>query len=174
MEDSNSGGDVHLWQELLNDTFQVEDEFNSQASEGINEALMYRMAAETADIGTWNFEASTMKIVICRIMSRVLGLPSKRHQKLVFEWKRHVHHDDFPAVREALRISISSKKPFSVEHRICRVDGRFIWLLTRGRFIQDGNGKSLRVIGACLDVTWLALASNAITNSQRLVRTAYS
>jgi diguanylate cyclase (GGDEF)-like protein/PAS domain S-box-containing protein len=130
------------------------------------EAVIYRTAAETAGIGTWNLDPATQVVVICRVMSRILGLPPKQHQRLASEWEQDIHPDDLPAVRKALNVSITSKQPFSIEHRVRRIDGRVIWLLSRGRFVENGNGTQPGVIGACLDVTDRKIAEEAARASE--------
>lgn len=131
-----------------------------------NEGLFYRIAAETADIGSWSMDPATQTVVICRIMSRILGLPAKRHQRPASEWEQDVYPDDLPAVREAFRIAITSKQPFNIEHRIRRKDGRVIWMLTRGRFVENKKGTHPRIIGACLDITGKKIAEEAARASE--------
>ena len=117
------------------------------------EAVFYRMVAQTAGIGTWSMDPATQTVVICRTMSRILGLPEKRHQRAASEWERDIHPDDLPGLKQALHDSIASKLPLNIEHRVRRPDGRIVWLLTRGRFIENLHGTPSSLVGACLDIT---------------------
>ncbi|WP_175424664.1 sensor domain-containing protein [Pseudoduganella umbonata] len=111
------------------------------------------MAAESAGIGTWTIDPVARTIVLCRTMSAMLGLPPAVHLQPTGEWEQGIHPDDLAAVRKALGGSIASKQSFSLEHRMRRRDDRVIWLLTRGRVVDAGNGTRQRLVGACVDVT---------------------
>jgi diguanylate cyclase (GGDEF)-like protein/PAS domain S-box-containing protein len=129
-------------------------------------ALLYRAAAEGAGIGTWNMDPVTQTVELCRVMSEMLGLPPKPHLRPASEWEGLIHPDDLPAVKQALSNTITSERPFSLEHRMRVLDGRVIWLLTRGRLLQARDTTQRWIIGACLDVTAKKMAEEAARASE--------
>lgn len=168
MADSGFHGGINVQQNFYTDPL-LDENGNIVGRDDLDdpkEFLFYRMAVETAGIGTWSMDPATQTVTICRIMSRILGLPAKRHQRLASEWENDIYPDDLPALREALHVSILSKQPFNIEHRVRRIDGRVIWLLTRGRFVENRNGTPPWLIGACLDVTDRKIAEEAARASE--------
>jgi diguanylate cyclase (GGDEF)-like protein/PAS domain S-box-containing protein len=168
MTEFRSHGGVHLRQVGSSDlsSEEIDDLIDWEEFDDNKQDLVYRMAAEGAGIGTWNMDPATQTIVLCRIMSRMLGLPPKRHLRPASEWEQNIYPDDLPAVKAALSGSIASKQPFSLEHRMRLFDGRVIWLLTRGRLVEARNGTLQRLIGACLDVTDRKKAEEAARASE--------
>lgn len=159
---------AHVGQ-LSNRNLSIDQEANLigwEDSGDANAALIYRLAAESAGIGTWNMDLATQTVVLCRTMSTMLGLPPRRHRRAASEWARLIDPDDLPIVKDALSGSIVSKQPFSLEHRMRLPDGRVIWLLTRGRLVEARNGTERRLIGACLDVTDRKMAEEAARASE--------
>ena len=72
-------------------------------------------------------------------------------------WEARLHPDDLESVREHVRQSNSGEiDHFSFEYRERRVDGRWIWILARGRSVEwDENGRPTRLIGTDIDITKL-------------------
>ena len=67
-------------------------------------------------------------------------------------WKKRVHPDDWPAVKEAIRNAHRTGDVAS-EYRVLHDDGTAHWLQARGRMFFDPEGVPVRMVGFMQDVT---------------------
>ena len=75
--------------------------------------------------------------------------------KTMDSWSSHVHPDDAAACRASLQRYLDGEdSEYDSVYRVRHKDGRWIWVLDRGRVIQrDFEGIPLRVTGALTDIT---------------------
>jgi PAS domain S-box-containing protein len=91
-------------------------------------------------------------------------------------WEDHVHPDDRAGAIASVGEAIRERAQFwSMEYRYLRADSSFAYVIDRGYFIYDENGRALHMIGAMVDVTdRVKLAQSqmqaAIEERQRLAR----
>lgn len=65
-----------------------------------------------------------------------------------------IHPDDLSRTEaEVSRHADSTQDVFVQEYRICRADGRWVWLEDRTRFDRDAHGHVVRITGVLMDVT---------------------
>jgi PAS domain S-box-containing protein len=69
------------------------------------------------------------------------------------DWEERIHPADREAFQAARRRAVSDQDHFSVEYRVRREDGHFIWLLDRGGLLPGDEETGSSVIGVILDVT---------------------
>src|SRR5690606_8177582 len=69
-----------------------------------------------------------------------------------------IHPEDRDRVRAAIEDAYARGGEFSFEERIVRPDGEVRYLRSRGRAIRDDSGQTVRLMGACLDITDLRQA----------------
>ncbi|TGV73946.1 PAS domain S-box protein, partial [Mesorhizobium sp. M00.F.Ca.ET.158.01.1.1] len=70
-------------------------------------------------------------------------------------WLTMIHPDDRATVAEADRDHLDGQTEFfEAEFRMRHKDGRWIWILDRGKAIErDANGQLIRAIGSLTDIT---------------------
>jgi diguanylate cyclase (GGDEF)-like protein/PAS domain S-box-containing protein len=68
-------------------------------------------------------------------------------------WMQGVHSDDLKRVGEVITRARESRKPFEMEFRMRRHDGRFHWMLNVGRPFNDLDGAFAGFLGSCYDIT---------------------
>ncbi len=82
----------------------------------------------------------------------ILGAPADRLAPTGLDWEERIH----PVDREVFRASrrgASVSGPYSVEYRVRREDGRYIWLLDRGGRLPGEAGSGSVIAGVMLDMT---------------------
>ena len=111
-----------------------------------------RLAVEAADFGTWDLDLVTGRAIRSLRHDQIFG-----YQELQPEWSveialRHIFPEDRQRVREA-HTPADGKAEMYVEARVQRLDGSSGWVMSGGRFHHDDQGRPVRIIGVCADIT---------------------
>jgi PAS domain S-box-containing protein len=78
-----------------------------------------------------------------------------------------VHPDDLPRVIAAFTESVTTGKPYSIEHRCRRVDGVYRWFQVRALPVRDEAGEITGWYVVLTDIDDLKRAENALRVSER-------
>ncbi len=116
----------------------------------------YRLALESANLGTWEFVPDTGEIRLDERSAQISGVPSP-HLTLAQALER-LHPDDRArAGREvALAAEPSGGGMLDVEYRVVWPDGTVRWVAAKGRSVVEGEGAArriVRVLGTMADIT---------------------
>src|ERR1700722_1058588 len=115
----------------------------------------YRLALETASIGTWSFDPVSLEVIVSAEVRRVYRLPEHLHLDLKTMEDR-MHPEDAHLVREARAEAFrpSNNGDYRVEHRILTYAGNEVkWIRERGKVFFDAEGKPEKLFGSFLDIT---------------------
>jgi signal transduction histidine kinase/ActR/RegA family two-component response regulator len=64
-----------------------------------------------------------------------------------------VHPDDWPEVERRVARTLETGEDHHIEYRIAPAGGKVKWVEGRGKLYRDPNGRPLRMLGVCADVT---------------------
>jgi two-component system sensor kinase FixL len=110
------------------------------------------LAADSADLGLWEWDLSKDDIWVTPTRRAQLGFPVSG--KITFEdLISRFHADDRDKVRQALRDAIENGKDYEAESRRVLADGSMRWVAARGRVYADKHGKPVRLLGISIDIT---------------------
>ena len=106
---------------------------------------------------TWTWEVPTNTVVYSHEWRNVLQRPDDGSvQTSLDDWWPQVHEDDVRPFLEAARNIVEGvTEEYQTLFRVQRDDGKWAWLLSRGRVVEKKNGHPLRVCGALMDITFL-------------------
>jgi signal transduction histidine kinase len=110
------------------------------------------LAADSADLGMWEWDLTKDEIWVTPIRRAQLGLPVSGRitfEDLLSRW----HADDRDKVWKAVKEAIAERKDYNAEYRIVLADGSVRWCRSRGRLQVDEHGKPTRLLGVSLDIT---------------------
>jgi PAS domain S-box-containing protein len=112
------------------------------------------LAIEAAHQGVWDKNLLTGEVVTDGHWPHLLGYSPADP---IPAWKDEVHPDDRRRVQSIIRDNIEGRIPYAeVEYRMKRKDGRYTWMLTRGKVVSwDETGRPLRILGIDQDITAL-------------------
>lgn len=79
-----------------------------------------------------------------------------------------IHPDDRRGAHHVIERALRTGRPYTVTHRVVRPDGSIRVVEGHGRVEMDDQGRPLRVVGTCQDVTSLAHVREAALSASRL------
>lgn len=120
------------------------------------EGLILSMAIKAAEMGVWQYDAATEKVIWDERLREIIGRIGSRRKPAAADFFAMIHDGDRERVRAALDDTIANGAPFDEEFRFIRADGKQAWLDGRGERIVEG-GKTW-VIGINSDITDRKLA----------------
>jgi PAS domain S-box-containing protein len=85
----------------------------------------------------------------------------------------HVHPADREALQRANVEAIEHGVPVDIEHRVERPDGRLCWVRARANVERDIAGRPDRMVGTVQDVTDSRAASDALSESAKMLRAVF-
>lgn len=62
------------------------------------------------------------------------------------------HPEDWKKASAAWEHSLRTGEPYEVEHRLCRHDGQYRWMMSRAVPVRDSNGEIVRWFGTAVDI----------------------
>src|SRR6266568_5352796 len=110
------------------------------------------LAADSADLGLWEWDLSKDEIWVTPKRRAQLGFPVSgkiTFEDLISRW----HPDDRDKVRKALRDAIENGKDYDAEFRRVLADGSVRWVAARGRVQVNKLGNPIRLLGVSMDIT---------------------
>ncbi|MDR3390529.1 MAG: CHASE domain-containing protein [Sulfuriferula sp.] len=81
-------------------------------------------------------------------------------------WASHIHPDDKEQVVMGQNLLLETGT-HQYEYRFLHKDGHWVWILDRVNLVRDGNGKTVQLVGAWLDITPRKQAERALENLNR-------
>ncbi|MDE2082810.1 MAG: PAS domain-containing protein [Burkholderiales bacterium] len=121
------------------------------------EALEQRwgLALQSAGFGIWDLDPQRQRVLFSPQWKALLGYePSNRSDSTAL-WRDRVHPDDLAGMVAAQTAHLQgSADGYEVEFRLRSADGRWRWVLSRGRVVQrDAQGRALRMVGTLTDLS---------------------
>ena len=164
----NLDGDVIGASKVLRD---ITKQYNSEVEKNqIAERL--RLATQSAQIGVWDWDLETNKLVSDEGMYKLYGIASEDFNSVYDGWMSIIHEVDRQRVADELQLAVSNKKDYNTEFRIVWNDSSIHYIKARGTVSRDNDGNAIRMIGVNWDITeqkekeqHLKLLESVITNT---------
>lgn len=108
-----------------------------------------RLAIEAAEIGTFDLDMVTEKMVTSDRFNAIFGFDAPVSRKKL---ANAIHTEDRAIRAQAHEDALKSGKLF-YEARVIYPDESVHWIRTQAKIYQDNNGKPVRMLGTMLDIT---------------------
>lgn len=107
---------------------------------------------DTTD-GLWEWNLRTRRVCWSDQLLDTLGLPPGSPSPSFAGVVATVHPEDRRPFCQAIRSHFREGRPYRIEFRARRADGRYVWLLALGRAELDARGRPIRLMGSIRDIT---------------------
>jgi signal transduction histidine kinase len=114
-----------------------------------------QLALRASELSIWDWTLERNRVYLDATWATMLGHePQARHYSIE-ELSALVHPDDLHRARKAQIACLKGDtEEYSVEHRVRAADGRWVWIMSRGRVAdRDARGMATRMIGTNLNIT---------------------
>jgi PAS domain S-box-containing protein len=119
-------------------------------------------AQAIANIGSWEWDILTNKVVWTDELYRIFGLQPQQTE-LNYERVQQLHHpDDSKQLAKAVERAMETKEPYQLYLRLQRENGEERIVHARGEVVTDEQGRVIRLLGTTQDVTALKATETAL------------
>jgi len=132
--------------------------------------IQLQEAQRIANLGSWTWDIANNRIVWSDQLFAIYGVAPANFNGTVEQFLDFVHPEDRNKVEASIRNALERGHEFSHEERIRRPDGSVRHLDSVGEVMRDANGKAVRMLGICLDVTERREAESALRESEESYR----
>jgi PAS domain S-box-containing protein len=118
-----------------------------------NSEERYSLAQKAANIGSWDWNIVTGKLVWSERIEPMFGFAPGRFAGTYEAFFQSVHPDDRQAITASVNACMEQGKDYQIEHRIVWPDGTVRWVSETGNAVRDTEGKAIRMLGVVQDIT---------------------
>jgi two-component system, cell cycle sensor histidine kinase and response regulator CckA len=135
-----------------------------------NDALLeseqkFRSTADSAPVGIWTETPEEKRDYF---NSRWLQYTGRTFEEEAGTgWMEGIHPDDALRARQQMVQVKRERRPYSVEYRLRRADGRYGWVLGRGVPRFDASGRFLGYIGTCSEIDEIKEADEKLRDAAK-------
>lgn len=114
-----------------------------------------QLALRASELSIWDWTVERNLVYLDATWSSMLGHEPRSQYCSIDELIKLVHPNDLFTARKAQIACLKGEtEEYSVEHRVRAADGRWIWIMSRGRVAdRNANGLATRMIGTNLNIT---------------------
>lgn len=123
---------------------------------------LLKEAQQIAQLGHWELDLSRDELIWSEEVVSIFEHDSTSSSLTYAGFLALVHPDDRAAVEEAYAVSLSTRQPYAIDHRLLFGDGRVKWVHERCITHYDENDRPLRSIGTIQDITSQRLAEEQL------------
>lgn len=133
----------------------------------------FRLAAQVASdlIYEWDVHDDTLQWF--GPLDEALGYGAGEIPRTIDGWVHLMHPDDVARLTDSVERHRTSTEPINQEYRMRHRDGSWRYWIERGTPILDKQGRPIRWIGACVDVTERRNAEKALHESESKLRAVF-
>ncbi|WP_044875032.1 diguanylate cyclase [Pseudomonas sp. LFM046] len=115
----------------------------------------WSFALDGAGHGVWDWEPQVGRLFLSRGWKTMLGYAENEVEDSFEARNRLIHPQDQPLARAELERHLrGATAAYQSQHRMLHRDGRWVWVLDRGKVVERGaNGSPLRMIGTQTDIS---------------------
>lgn len=126
-------------------------------------------AQSVAKVGSWETDLATGNVSWSDETHRIFGTRPGEFAPTRASFLERVHPDDRARVDEAFVRSLGAKADSALEHRVLAADGSIKAVEERWQTSFGADGRAVRVLGTCQDITERRVAEDAIARATQAI-----
>lgn len=139
-----------------------------------SEELLSYVLDATGD-GIWDWHVASKEVDHNLTWCKILGLNDNHLQHSLEFYLSLIHPQDLALVQESLKLCLSGTQDYSAEYRLRHSDGRYIWVMDRGKVVEKlEDGSPFRVVGAIRNISERKNLEQKVEEKNRLLDTILS
>lgn len=133
-------------------------------------AAELKEAQSISRVGSWSWEVNSNISHWSEEFFHIVGLDPNTPAPTVEEQQKIFTPKSWSKIMQAINLAITTGHAYEIEVEFIRKDGINCWMIARGKAVRDINGKVVRLIGTCQDITDRKRAAEKFQDlSQRLL-----
>jgi PAS domain S-box-containing protein len=134
-----------------------------QAEEALRESEeRLNLAQRAAGSGVWDWNVITGNIKWSKELFDLFGVDHQKTFASFDTWNSVLHPEDREIANSRIEKALSEHVDLDSEYRLIKPNGEVRWINALGRGIYDNQGRPIRMIGICIDVTERKQADQAL------------
>lgn len=127
-----------------------------------------KLALQSANIGTWNWDVKKDIFNMDTYTLRLLGIQSEGFSDSYESFKKMVLTNDGELFDLAIHKTLTTGLPLDTSFRIIHVDGTQHFFLSRGKVFFDNDKKMEKITGVIWDITAIKLSEKFLSVSESI------
>ncbi len=127
-------------------------------------------AQQVAKVGSWETDLATLTVSWSAETHRIFETDPEKFKPSHPAFLECVHPEDRQMVDEAFVNSLNRRETSMIDHRIVMPDGRVKYVEERWQVFHNAEGRAVRALGTCRDITEKRLAELEVRRSAELLR----
>ena len=136
----------------------------------------FALAVAGTSEGIWDWDLVANHVYFSPRWKSMIGYEDAELGDDYANWEQRLHPEDRAGTLRVLKDYLEGRSPvFEVEFRLRHKNESYVWVLSRGAAVRDGQGRAYRLAGAHTDITARRLAEQEmealhqqVTESSRL------
>jgi PAS domain S-box-containing protein len=141
-----------LEQRIAERTHELAERKRAEEALRLSEASL-REAQRIAHLGNWVWNVLGNELRWSDEVYSIFGLVPQQFGATFESFLERVHPADREKVAQAVRQSIETGQPYSLEHRLVRPDGEGRIVREQAEIVRDETGQTTRMVGTVQDIT---------------------
>ena len=163
----DGGGGQHLPDTVPDEVGTLVAAFNQMLDHLEERQTSLEEAQRMAHLGRWTSYSGEDRFELSEELAQMVGLAEGVHTLSIREFWAFVHPEDLQLLARAVRRAKRQGQPFSMDHRILRLDGTIRWVhVSAAAFLDDVEKPHLR--GTAMDITERKHSESGIRQVQKL------
>ncbi|MDP1890847.1 MAG: GAF domain-containing protein [Gemmatimonadaceae bacterium] len=127
----------------------------------------FAAAMQASSEGVWELLRAERQFTFSETYETMLGYLPGEIPTALDAWYEFVHPDDRASLRQRAALQDESDAPFTNEYRMRARNGRYHWIMARGRIVErDERGQPVRLVGTHTDLTARREAEEALRSAK--------
>ena len=124
-----------------------------------------RFALEAGRMGAWEWDVATDRVTWSPTLEEIHMMEPGSFAGTREAAIADIHPEDRAKLEEKLAAAVTGGKKYEIQYRSILPDGSICWLETNGRVMEDAEGRPVRMVGVCRDITERMRAEEALRSA---------